>query len=298
MSFNQSFNLFKDNWFMSLTMVFGSFIAGATSEGGGAVAFPVMTLVFNIDPLCARDFSLMIQTVGMGMASLSIYFMQIPIPWKTIFKISITGVIGIFFGLILLDGKIPAPYLKIFFTSFWLSFAYTLFKNSKHSSTIQKLEIKNKELIHLFLLSFTGGLLTSFVGTGIDIIIFSYLTLYKKVDLKIATPISVILMAINSAAGFLCKSFLTHIPLQTEAINYFLVCIPVVIFGAPFGAYFIKNRSQIFIRNLLLTTLSLQYIYSFIILKLNFIMILLSITSTFIGLILFSRMAKSNEEIL
>ncbi|HRV81343.1 MAG TPA: hypothetical protein P5218_07905, partial [Planctomycetota bacterium] len=42
------FGLFPTGWFMSVTMVVGSFIAGATSEGGGAVAFPVMTLLFKI----------------------------------------------------------------------------------------------------------------------------------------------------------------------------------------------------------------------------------------------------------
>ena len=35
-----------------------------TSEGGGAVAFPVMTLALNISPGVARDFSLMIQSCG------------------------------------------------------------------------------------------------------------------------------------------------------------------------------------------------------------------------------------------
>ena len=35
-----------------------------TSEGGGAVAFPVMTLLLKIDPKVARDFSLMVQSVG------------------------------------------------------------------------------------------------------------------------------------------------------------------------------------------------------------------------------------------
>ena len=35
-----------------------------TSEGGGAVAFPVMTLALNISPAVARDFSLMIQSCG------------------------------------------------------------------------------------------------------------------------------------------------------------------------------------------------------------------------------------------
>jgi uncharacterized membrane protein YfcA len=33
---------------MTLTMVFGSFIAGSTSEGGAAVAFPVLTLLFKV----------------------------------------------------------------------------------------------------------------------------------------------------------------------------------------------------------------------------------------------------------
>ena len=37
-------NKFEENYFMSLTMYLGSFIAGATSEGGGAIAYPVMTL--------------------------------------------------------------------------------------------------------------------------------------------------------------------------------------------------------------------------------------------------------------
>ena len=38
--------------------------AGMTSEGGGAVAFPVMTLALGIKPSVARDFSLMIQSCG------------------------------------------------------------------------------------------------------------------------------------------------------------------------------------------------------------------------------------------
>jgi hypothetical protein len=49
---------------MTITMIFGSMVAGATSEGGGAVAFPVMTLVLKIQPTIARDFSLMTQSCG------------------------------------------------------------------------------------------------------------------------------------------------------------------------------------------------------------------------------------------
>ena len=45
-------------------MIVGSAIGGATSEGGGAVAFPVMTLVMKLAPAIARDFSLMVQSCG------------------------------------------------------------------------------------------------------------------------------------------------------------------------------------------------------------------------------------------
>ena len=34
-----------------------------TSEGGGAVAFPVMTLVLGIHPSIARDFAIMVQVI-------------------------------------------------------------------------------------------------------------------------------------------------------------------------------------------------------------------------------------------
>lgn len=35
MTYADAWYLFQENWFMSVTMAFGSFIAGATSEGGG-----------------------------------------------------------------------------------------------------------------------------------------------------------------------------------------------------------------------------------------------------------------------
>ena len=61
---NNYFPIFETHYIMSITMIFGSMVAGATSEGGGAVAFPVMTLALKIKPAIARDFSLMTQSCG------------------------------------------------------------------------------------------------------------------------------------------------------------------------------------------------------------------------------------------
>ena len=59
---------------MSLTMVFGSLIAGSTPMGGGVVAFPVVVLYLKLQPEEGRDFSLMIQSVGMTSASFLIIY--------------------------------------------------------------------------------------------------------------------------------------------------------------------------------------------------------------------------------
>lgn len=73
------FQLFPTRYALSVTMVFGAFIAGSTSEGGGAVAFPVMTLLLHISPEVSRDYSLMIQSVGMASSSFAIMWMKIKI---------------------------------------------------------------------------------------------------------------------------------------------------------------------------------------------------------------------------
>jgi uncharacterized membrane protein YfcA len=54
---------------LSVAMIFGSMIAGSTPLGGGVVAFPVSVLVIGFTSSQGRDFSLMIQSVGMTAAT-------------------------------------------------------------------------------------------------------------------------------------------------------------------------------------------------------------------------------------
>ena len=58
---------------LMISMIFGSMIAGSTPLGGGVVAFPVTVLVLGFSPSQGRDFSLMIQSVGMSAASFLIF---------------------------------------------------------------------------------------------------------------------------------------------------------------------------------------------------------------------------------
>ena len=98
----------------SLTIIL--FYPGMTSEGGGAVAFPVMTLALGIKPAVARDFSLMIQScgeydiecdkyrrssliVGMTAAAFTIFWMRIKLEKHSLIFCSSGAFAGMILGL-------------------------------------------------------------------------------------------------------------------------------------------------------------------------------------------------------
>lgn len=291
---NQKWNLFEKNWHMSLTMLFGSFIAGATSEGGGAVAFPIMTLFYKISPAVARDFSLLIQAVGMTSASIIILVTRIRILKKVVLLAGIGGFLGIPLGLEI-STLLPPPVVKFFFVSLWMAFILVLiFIDRNHTSfRLNHLAIhSNKQKLIFIVLGFIGGIFTGLLGSGIDILIFSYLILKHRVSENIGTPTSVVLMALSSIFGvFWLSSPLTN-NIHLEAIDYWLVCIPVVIFGAPLGAIFISKRSQNFIKNFLILSVTIQFFSALFIIKHTFISLSTGFFTLATGIVLFSLMQK------
>jgi len=262
---NEYWHLVERNWFMSLTMVFGSFVAGATSEGGGAVAFPVMTLGFDISPSVARDFSLMIQSVGMTSAAIMILVMGIRIDWRIVLTASAGGAVGVILGLELVSALIGPNDTKIFFVSFWLGFGLALYwinRDQDRNVLTRVRYISSKDYLMLLIAGAVGGVVSGLTGSGLDIFIFSFMVLYFHMSEKIATPTSVILMAVNSLVGFLWKE--STVGMSTEAWQYWWACVPVVVIGAPVGAMVIKNRSRNFVVGFLYISIIGQYIWALI----------------------------------
>ncbi len=109
------YHLFAD-WKVALTMVFGSLVGRGTSEGGGAIAFPIFTKLLHIAPYDARNFSLAIQSVGMGSASLSILYLRIPIERRALFYAGIPGVLGVAVGAYVVAPLIPPVIVRTSFT--------------------------------------------------------------------------------------------------------------------------------------------------------------------------------------
>ena len=214
------------------------FFVGMTSEGGGAIAFPVMTLVFGIIPAVARDFSLIIQSCGMTAAAFTIFWMRVQLEWHSLIFCSLGGIVGMVIGLEFIGPKLTPPQKKIGFVCVWFSFAFALFLlNLYHKRKTYKVipDFKLWKMIVLLLTGFSGGIFSAIAGSGVDICSFSILTLLFRVSEKTATPTSVVLMAGNTVVGFYWRQVIQQ-AVSADAYYYVAVCVPIVVLGAPLGS--------------------------------------------------------------
>lgn len=286
---NNAVSLYTTNWVAPFTMVFGSFIAGASSEGGGAVAFPVFTLLLDISPSSARNFSFACQSIGMTAASTLIIGLKIPISWRAIVFTSIGGIIGLLFGTFYVVPYIPNAETKIFFVSLWLSFGFALYLSNRNFrrevfNDLASFEQKDKLLIIVF--GIIGGIITAIFGNGIDIFSFCLFTLYYRISEKVATPTSVIIMTINTILGFLLHAFVIQDFQQIE-FDFWICSIPVVLIFAPLGAYIINFFTRQAIAKLLYVIIVVQYIGALIVIQPPFWELVLSISVILGGFLFF-----------
>ena len=299
MTSNDLLSLFIDNWFMTVTMIVGSFIAGASSEGGGAIAYPAMTLLFNIEPSVARNFSFAIQSFGMTFAAIWIFLSKIKIEINYLLLAGLGGFVGIILGTLYIAPLVQPAYAKMMFVSFWLSFGialwYVNFTNSKKESVDSLPNFTNYQKIELILVGVFGGVFSSILGNGLDICTFAFVVLKYGLSEKIATPTSVILMASNAIVGFAMHSLVLN-TMQPEAINYLLVCIPVVIFGAPLGAFVINKIGRKTIAMTLIVIIVVQFFTALYIIRPDSTLSLFSLGISIAGLLLFFVLTRFRKD--
>ena len=271
----------QEYWQISVTMIFGSLIAGATSEGGGAVAFPVFTKLLHINPIDAKVFSLAIQSIGMTAASLVIVYLGIKVEWRVILWASLGGALGIIPSSIWLAPLLPPPVLKMSFTAMITSFAITLFVLNRRQERLCHHDLPwvgKREQIILVAAGFLGGIMSGLVGTGIDIITFSVIVLLFRLSEKVGTPTSVILMSINTLFGFALHSLvLGKFTPQVQA--YWFAAMPIVVVGAPVGAMICNLLNRIIIARILMVLIAFELITSLWLIPLTPLVVITSLTS-------------------
>jgi uncharacterized protein len=250
------------DWRIGLTMVFGSLIGGGTSGGGGAVAFPVFTKLLHISPYDARNFSLAIQSVGMGTATLSILFLKIPIERRAVIFAGIPAIAGVVLGARWIAPFISPVIVRTSFTVLVTSIGIALLLLNREGGENRNLQLPrfgNQERVILIAAGFLGGIVSALVGSGANSVTFMVMVLLFRINEKIATPTSVILMTMATIPGFLLHLFWLR-DFSPTVMGYWLAAVPIVAVGAPLGALVCSYMSRRSIVNLLLCLIALELV--------------------------------------
>lgn len=223
------------NFFIAPIMALGSFVAGSTFLGGGAVAFPAMTKLLGASPEEAKQFSLLIQSVGMTSASIVIILCRSKIPWRLFFYYIPGAFFGFLFAYFYLKNIIASSDIKIGFTLFILCFYSVFVSIGRSELPHSELIINRKEIPLLFSAGILGGVISGLIGSGADLVLFCVLSMYFRLDFKIATLLSVMAMAGTALIG--SASIGTLQGFDSWVVDLWIIAAPVVIFGAPIGAF-------------------------------------------------------------
>jgi uncharacterized membrane protein YfcA len=250
------------HWPMSIVMVLGSLVAGSTPMGGGTVAFPILVLVFHQQASNARNFGLIIQSVGMTSAMLFIIARRVPIPVRVLIGSTAGAAIGFGIGTFLIAPHVQSSLVKLLFSCLWMSFGLlTISKNGEICGLKGKGpgDTPAAELIGLAA-GLIGGAMASMIGVGVEMAVYTVMVLVFRADLKIAIPTAVSAAALASMEGAALHLYLGDV--DSQAFFNWLAAAPVVIFGAPTGAYLVSILPRMKVLYFVSALCVLQFIWT------------------------------------
>ena len=275
-------------------------ILGMTCAGGGAVAFPVMTLAFSVDPSIARDFSLMIQSCGMTAASFTIFFMKVKLEWVALGLGALTSLAGVIFGLHVIDPLLDASVKKMTFVSLWFAFSFVLYllNRDPDRKVYDKIPfLRPWKIVVLLLSGFVGGIFSAWAGSGLDLCVFSVTTTLFRLSEKIATPTSVVLMGLNAVEAFFWRAVVMN-EVDDTAWEFFGACVPIVVVGAPLGSLLGSHLHRQFLAFSLYIVTVASIIGAFCVVEQTPTTIILSISVMLVSCLLFGLLTHAGKILL
>lgn len=268
-----------EHWVAAFTMVFGSFVAGATPQGGGAVAFPVFTKGLGIPAETARSFGLCIQAVGMGTAALSIVINRRTVEWRAAATGAVVGSMAFVATLLAFGDRsapfwpidLPGSYVKVTFTLVVLAMGVVVVIGSRipiRSVSAELPPLNHRLRVALVVSAVLGGVASALVGSGADVMVYLFVVVLFGVKADVGVPTSVVTMAAVSVVGFVVLGLIDGqlgidvdqagqvtavggetleqaLPSrQADLFGMWLAAAPVVAWGAPFGAFVASRLSS------------------------------------------------------
>lgn len=230
----------RSHWPMAVVMIVGSVVAGSTPMGGGTVAFPVLVLLFGQSPDIGRTFGMAIQALGMTSAMIFILCRRTPIQRRALAWSSLGAAIGLVLGTFGIAPILSSSIVKLLFSCLWVSFGLlTLVKNREICSLNQMPALHRlADTLVAVVVGLIGGVVSSIIGVGIEMVLYTVLVLRYRCDLKAAVPTAVSMGAIMSLMGIGLHAAIGDI--ENEVFYNWLAAAPIVVFGAPLGAYLVS----------------------------------------------------------
>ena len=168
------------HWPISVAMMFGSYVAGATPMGGGTVGFPVLVLLLGEPATLGRDFSFCVQSIGMTSASIFIIARRLPLERPMLRWAMLGSFVGTPMGILLVAPHVPELLIKVLFAVVWASFGalhlWRLRELAAHEGLAPGAHRfdRNAGLLVGFLAGLT---VASITGVGIDMVLYAVLVL-------------------------------------------------------------------------------------------------------------------------
>lgn len=265
----RAFAAVGEHWQVSLTMTLGSLVGGGTSEGGGAVAFPVLTKLLAVPPEDARLFSFAIQSVGMTAASFSILWNRVRLEWAALVYGGLPAVGAVVLSFLHIAPRVSAPHVRLIFTAVLVALMIALIVSRRYRPA-RRIRIfeQRKDLVEsvlpvqdkvvLGLAGIVGGLLSGIAAVGENTIMFVILVLMFRVSEKTVTPTTVVLMTMVTLAGFAAS--LSEGSFTGQVVDMWLAAVPVVCIGAPLGALICTRLSSASIVRILYILITVEFI--------------------------------------
>ena len=202
-------------YYMPFLGIIAATVANTTPAAAGIVYFPILTHL-HINPITAVQFSLIIQAYGMGLGTFRWFLVNKKLFIANVIPVCLAGgIAGVMISTVFIPIADPGHLTLIFnFIAFLFTqiiFFSILFKH-KYPNLDVDLNVRNITVLSIF--SFLGGLVSGWIGFGIDTIFYFILTVVFKINPAVSIVTSISLMAAVSFTGTLLNIIFNEVPLS------------------------------------------------------------------------------------
>lgn len=232
-------------WPMAVAMAVGSFFAGSTPMGGGTVGFPMLVLLFGQPVALGRDFSLLVQSIGMVSASVFILASRTPVAWGVLRWSLPACLVAMPIGLFVVAPALSPGLVKLVFAVVGCSFGLLHVVRLRDIVGCAERSTRapwQDRLTGLLVGVVGAGCLASTTGVGTDIVLYLLVLGLARMDVKVAVPTSVIAMAFTSVVG--AVTLIATGRMHPDVWGHWYAAAPVVALGAPLGAVAVQVVSR------------------------------------------------------